>query len=48
MGGKTFDQFTSRQQARNKKMMHTKDPESKNQADEQDKTKAREIQSLPS
>lgn len=48
MGGKTFDQFTSRQQARSKKMIQGKDPESKNQADEQDKTKTRETQSLPS
>ena len=48
MGGRTFDQFTSRQQARTKKMMHEKRPDSKNQDDEQDKTKERESHSLPS
>jgi len=48
MGGKTFDQFTSRQQARTKKMTHTKGSDSKNQDDEPDKTKPRDPQPLPS
>ena len=37
MGGRSLDQFHSRQQARNKNLNHAKDPSQKDTDNEQDK-----------